>query len=375
MNIHATGQLHNLLLFRPTGLTAPPGCLPSGLPNQTSYTLSLPSQERLLVRRRGFMETSDLLSEEDHRMARNRPGKSISFELLLDEGSKTRARIPLRVIVNHHDTTESVITTVKNFYGIYDGTGISFEDSRGNTLIASYENLDHDTMVYVRCVPGSSQPSVQFSNGQQAAPAFPEPQRRASLGEPFHMMLPPHMREPSHSPSRSSSRLARKRSASPPQMRGRRSASQQKAGSFSAMSRDSSASASVHEDGYSDSEAGRSSISGSRKARSELIASSDISTANVLQDGRRGQTIFDSSVSRTIPMFSQSFILTCSDSASIRPSSSANHCLAVIDLAAASLITSRGSLSLPASCAEALRNSSSPDVFSTELQQWLQQYD
>jgi hypothetical protein len=375
MNIHATGQLHNLLLFRPTGLTAPPGCLPSGLPNQTSYTLSLPSQERLLVRRRGFMEISDLLSEEDHRMARNRPGKSISFELLLDEGSKTRARIPLRVIVNHHDTTESVITTVKNFYGIYDGTGISFEDSRGNTLIASYENLDHDTMVYVRCVPGSSQPSVQFSNGQQAAPAFPEPQRRASLGEPFHMMLPPHMREPSHSPSRSSSRLARKRSASPPQMRGRRSASQQKAGSFSAMSRDSSASASVHEDGYSDSEAGRSSISGSRKARSELIASSDISTANVLQDGRRGQTIFDSSVSRTIPMFSQSFILTCSDSASIRPSSSANHCLAVIDLAAASLITSRGSLSLPASCAEALRNSSSPDVFSTELQQWLQQYD
>ena len=229
-------------------------------------------------------------------MARKRPGKSISFELLLDEGSKTRARIPLRVIVNHHDTTDSVIATVKNFYGIYDGHGISFEDHQGNTLIASYENLDHNTVVYVRSVPGPSQAGSPFANGQYASPAFPELQRRPDLGEPFQMMLPPHLRDQSHSPSRSSSRLARKRSASPPQVRGRRSASQQKPGSFSAMSRGSSATGSFHEDGYSDSEAGRSSISGSRKARSEQIASSDISTANVLQDGRRGQTIFDSSV-------------------------------------------------------------------------------
>lgn len=146
------------------------------------------------------MEVSDMLSSEDHRMTRKRPGKSISFELLLDEGSKTRARIPLRVIVNTHDTTESVIATVKNFYGIYDGNGVYFEDSRGNTLIASYENLDHDTTVYVRSVPGTSQPPSQFSNAQYAMPAPPEPQRRPSLGEPFHMMVPPHMREQSHSP-------------------------------------------------------------------------------------------------------------------------------------------------------------------------------
>ncbi len=245
------------------------------------------------------MEVSDFLTKESDSMARKRPGKSISFELLLDEGSKTRARIPLRVIVNHHDTTESVIATVKNFYGIYDGHGVSFEDSRGNTLIASYENLNHNTVVYVRSVPGPSQGPSPFANGQHVVPAALEPQRLPSLGEPFQMMLPPHMREQSHSPSRSSSRLARKRSASPHQVRGRRSASQQKPGSFSATSRGSSASGSFHEDSYSDSEAGRSSISGSRKAKSEQIASSDISTANVLQDGRRGQTIFDSSVRLT----------------------------------------------------------------------------
>ena len=239
-----------------------------------------------------------MLSKELDNVAKKLPGKSISFELLLDDTSKTRARIPLRVIVNTHDTTESIIATVKNFYGIYDGHGVSFEDAHGNVLIASYDNLSHKTMVYVRTVQGSSQSTPQYSNGTFAVPEAPEPQRRPSLGEPFQAMLPPHMREQSHSPSRSSSRLARKRSASPPQGRGRRSASQQKAGSSSAISRGSSVSGSVNdENDYSDSEAGHSSISGSRKARSEQIVSSEISTANVLQDGRRGQTIFDSSVS------------------------------------------------------------------------------
>jgi hypothetical protein len=117
-------------------------------------------------------------------------------------------------------------------------------------------------------------------------------------------MLPPHMREQSQSPSRPASRVARKRSTSPTLGRGRRSASQQKGTSFGAVSRGSSANGSFHEDnGYSDSEAGRSSISGSKKARSEQFASSDISTANVLLDGRRGQPIFDSSVStRPLPL-------------------------------------------------------------------------
>ena len=313
------------------------------------------------------MEVSDLLSPESHRMARKRPGKSISFELLLDEGSKTRARIPLRVIVNHHDPTDSVIATVKNFYGIYDGNGVSFEDSRGNTLIASYDNLDHNTTVYVRCVPGTSQAPSPLAHGQYAVPAPPEPQRQPSLGEPFQMMLPPHMREQSHSPSRSSSRLARKRSASPPQMRGRRSASQQKPGSFSAMSRGSSASGSYNGDGYSDSEAGRSSISGSRKARSEQIASSDISTANVLQDGRRGQTIFDSSVRSLVFGLLSSLKLTCLDPTTLRPPSSPYYCVTVVHFSSTPFSSSRGTFTFPSSCAEAQQHSSSPNAVSSKL--------
>jgi len=243
------------------------------------------------------MQIFNLLSDEDQKADKMSPAKSIAFELLLDEGSKTRARIPLRVVLNAHDNIESIITTVKNFYGIYDNHGVSFEDGWGNTLIASYDNLKANSTVYVRIVAGVQLPPATHINGAHIIENGTEPRRRPSLGEPFQM-LPPHMREQSHSPSRPSSRLAYKRSISPTQGRGRRSASQQKGGSHTTVSRGSSANGSYHEDnGYSDSEAGRSSISGSKRARSEQFASSDISTANVLQDGRRGGPIFDSSVS------------------------------------------------------------------------------
>lgn len=246
------------------------------------------------------MQVSNMLSNGEHNTPKKMAtAKSVSFELLLDEGSKTRARIPLRVVLNNHDSTESIITTVKNFYGIYDGRGVSFEDSVGVTLIPSYENLSPDSTVYVRIVPAPQAPLGAYPLPNYGNENGYEPKRRPSLGEPFQM-LPPHMREQSHSPSRPASRLALKRSVSPSQGRGRRSASQQKGGPIPTASRGSSANGSFHEeDGYSDSEAGRSSVSGSKKARSEQFVSSEISTANVLQDGRRGQPIFDSSVSDT----------------------------------------------------------------------------
>lgn len=249
------------------------------------------------------MQVSSLLSSEEQTTPKRMPpAKSVSFELLLDEGSKTRARIPLRVVLNPHDSTESIITTVKNFYGIYDGKGVSFEDAFGNTLIASYENLDPDSTVYVRIVPAPQQPLATYPHQAYANDNGYEPRRRPSLGEPFQM-LPPHMREQSQSPSRPASRLAHKRSVSPTQGRGRRSASQQKGTLLPNASRGSSVNGSYHEDdGYSDSEAGRSSVSGSKKARSEQYVSSEISTLNVLQDGRRGQPIFDSSVSKPLSL-------------------------------------------------------------------------
>ena len=244
------------------------------------------------------MHVSSLLQNEDYRpVAINNAAKSVCFELLLDERSKTRGRLPLRVLVNSHDTTVDIITTVKSFYGIYDDNGVSFEDATGNTLIASYENFAQNATVYVRSVPGQSQPAPvnPHSSTAQHLPNGLEGARRPSLGEPFQM-LPPHMRELSHSPSRrSSSRNASKQSVSPSRDRGRRSNSQQQRGS-QPDSRCSSAHGSHRDHDASDSDAGHSSVSGSRKGRGDQFARSEISSANVLQDGRRGHAMFDSSV-------------------------------------------------------------------------------
>lgn len=229
--------------------------------------------------------------------------KNVAFELLLDENSKVRARIPMRVNIYPHDTTESIVTTVKNFYGIYDGaaSGVKFEDERGATLIARYDNLINNMTIYVRVipVPVCGESHNEHPNGSAA----PESRKRPSLAEPFQM--PPsiqtaHVLEHGQVPSRPTSRVAMKRSASP-SGRSRRSASQNKQSSRAGnKSRNSSTHGSFFEDGasgYSDSECGPGSIAGTRKARSEQFASSEISMDNILQDGRRKRPKFESSVS------------------------------------------------------------------------------
>lgn len=213
--------------------------------------------------------------------------KNVAFELLLDENSKVRARIPMRVQIYPHDTTDSIVTTVKNFYGIYDGTasGVSFEDEHGTTLIARYENLKNNMTVYVRVIP--IQPFGDHLYG-----GFPAERKRPSLGEPFQMVegMPPAV----DLPSRPSSRLARKRSKSPSN-RSLRSASQHKQGSRSGIK---SRGSSIHA-GHPDEDLGMSDSDSSftRKSRGDTFASSEISMENILQDGRRKRPKFDSSVS------------------------------------------------------------------------------
>ena len=72
----------------------------------------------------------------------------------------------MRVQIYPHDTTESIVTTVKNFYGLYAGPGgakgVSFEDEQGNTLIARYENLRNNMIVYVRVIEEASNTSATY---------------------------------------------------------------------------------------------------------------------------------------------------------------------------------------------------------------------
>ena len=256
---------------------------------------SQPNPVGLIPASTGVMNAQRAMDAYNHHQTRNTTPKKVAFELLLDEDSKQRARIPLRVLINTHDTTESIVSTVKNFYGIYEGRGVSFEDSQGNTLIAKYENFKNDMVVHVRVTPFDP----YLNHHAITAPYHvEESQVRPSLGEPFQMP-PSHayqIMDPSQVPSRPTSRLARKRSTSPgPE---RRSASSQKAGRPSIRSREPSTQGSYQDDaanGYSDSDNGRGSTTSSRKGKGEQITA-EISLENIMQDGRRMRTKFDSSV-------------------------------------------------------------------------------
>ncbi|OQD76409.1 hypothetical protein PENDEC_c004G00211 [Penicillium decumbens] len=232
--------------------------------------------------------------------------KNVAFELLLDQNSKVRARIPMRVQIYPHDTTDSIVTTVKNFYGIYDGTasGVSFEDESGTTLIARYENLKNNMTVYVRVIP--IQPF-----GDPFYGGFPAERKRPSLGEPFQMVdgMAPGMDQP----PRPSSRLARKRSTSPSN-RSLRSASQHKQVPRNGIK---SRGSSIH-GGYPEEDPGLSDTESNytRKSRGDTFASSEISMENILQDGRRKRPKFDSS---ELPLFVPPQVPLTTSTSSISP--------------------------------------------------------
>lgn len=236
--------------------------------------------------------------------------KNVAFELLFDGATNHRARLPMRVQIFPHDTTDSIVTTVKNFYGLYEGAanGVSFEDVHGNTLIARYENFQNNMVVYVRVIPDYSQawPQQGQIRNHSASPIIA--QRLLHLDEGFQMPPP----QPSQilnygqPTSRPASRLSRKQSVSPRPGRGRRSISAQKARSRSGlMSREDSFQGQLNDlnsetmKGYSSSDGEGGSVTSSRKARSEQLASADISLDNILEGNRRKRAKFESSVSDT----------------------------------------------------------------------------
>lgn len=237
--------------------------------------------------------------------------KNVAFELLFDGAPNYRARLPMRVQIFPHDTTDSIITTVKNFYGLYEGAakGVSFEDAQGNTLIARYENFRNNMVVHVRVTPDSSQPSdlAGYPNYQYVSPVATH--KGPHLDEPLQMLPPQSAQALTYSqpPSRPGSRIARKQSASPHSSRGRRSASAQKGRSRSAIkSRGSSVHRGMEEinsdtiNGYSSSDGGAGSVTSSRKAKSEHLASAEISTINIVEGNRRKRAKFESSVSLSL---------------------------------------------------------------------------
>lgn len=219
----------------------------------------------------------------------------------------------MRVQIFPHDTTDSIITTVKNFYGLYAGPsgarGVSFEDEQGNTLIARYENLRNNMVVYVRVIDEPSPPPGAYgpSSYHSGSPALPEAYYPGD-----HRMPPP---QPAQALSyglplqRPMSRTSRKRSVSPNGGRGRRSTSvstnplpAKKSRSRSGFkSRGSSAHGSFadnHSDalnGYSSGDGAPGSVSS--RTKSEHLGNTEISLDNIVEGGRRKRAKFESSVS------------------------------------------------------------------------------
>jgi hypothetical protein len=221
--------------------------------------------------------------------------KHVSFELLLPQSPQHRARLPMRVNIYPHDTTDSIITTVKNFYGLYERRGVIFEDRHGNLLIARFENFEHGMVVYVRV-------SAEDLDAEDYSPAPRQPtisprRPRPHLDAAFQMP-PPRIYD--HAGTRDDSRNGRQ-THSPAPGRGRRSASVKRVRTF-AKSRGNSSHGSFAEangDAYSDSDG---SVSSSRRSRKEPLASAEISVDNIVEGGRRKRAKFDSSVSMVLRM-------------------------------------------------------------------------
>jgi hypothetical protein len=246
------------------------------------------------------------------------PPKQVTFEYILPEAPQLpdapqqRARLPMRVNIWPHDATDSIITTVKNFYGLYEVRGLSFEDKDGCTLIARYENFENRQTVHVRV-----NDEVASSNGTPRTSMSP---RRLVLGAPFEMP-PPHSNQVQPG-SRPSSRAAHHRSMSPHHNRDRRSVSVSTNPKSRSRPSNKGRTGSAHgsfadinghfgADG-SDSDGGNGSVTSSRRGKIDVVASAEISVENIVEGGRRKRARFDSSVCKTPHGARQnSNLLTC----------------------------------------------------------------
>lgn len=261
--------------------------------------------------------------------------KSVAFELLFTQSPQHRARLPMRVQIFPHDTTDSIIATVKNFYGLYaDGggaKGVSFEDEQGNTLIARYENFRNNMVVYVRVI--QEEPSDAY--GQQSYSAG-SPRLQQAYYSSDAQNLPPHQALNYGQPvSRPTSRTSRKRSTSPGHGRGRRSASAsinpplptKKSRSRSGFkSRGSSTHGSFQElhsdglNGYSSGDGGAGSVTS--KAKSEHLGNTEISLDNIVEGGRRKRAKFESS---ELPLFAPPQMPAATSNSSVSPARRMEH--------------------------------------------------
>lgn len=207
--------------------------------------------------------------------------KHVVFQLIDTQDPRIQARLPMRVMISPGDDTDSIITTVKNFYGLYD-YGVSFENKDGYSIIAAYDNFEDDMTIFVRTV---GQHGLSVNEGHTSSSNKPV------LGPAFEARS-----FNSGSPGRHAPRSVGVRSTSPPGEIGRRSMSAA-SNARARMSKAKSNANSTHEDGdgYSSDDGANASVTSSRRSKTEQV-NAEISVDNIVEGGRRKRA-FESSVS------------------------------------------------------------------------------
>ena len=242
----------------------------------SSEVLSRPSKGNpAFTPRIGFPRSSPAKKDQKH----------VVFQLIDPEDPRIQARLPMRVMISPHDTTDSIITTVKNFYGLYE-YGVSFENKQGISIIAAFDNFENDMVVFVRTV---AQPPASLGDNARDSASPKKP----TLGAPFEMRPP--LNTNGHSPSRRNARSAGARSMSPQSDIGGRSASAApgtQARSQRTKSKDNSVMGDV--DGYGSDDNDHVSVTSSRRSKAEEIKA-EITVDNIVEGGRRKRA-FESSV-------------------------------------------------------------------------------
>ncbi|KAK4192919.1 hypothetical protein QBC35DRAFT_159478 [Podospora australis] len=241
--------------------------------------------------------------------------KNVTFHLVF--GNEGRARLPMRIHIFPHDTTDSIVCTVKNFYGLYSSPtvskGVSFEDERGNLLIARYENFQRDMNIYVR-VHEEIQPPAPHTYHSSASRGY---YGSESLPLPSTLPYDPHYGHGSHG-------IPYARSPSPNNGgRGRRSGSvgASNSGGKKGRSRSSKNRSQINgHDGHGDSFNGYSSgdgaLSTSSGIKKENLGNMEISLENIVEGGRRKRPKFESS---ELPLFAPPQMPAATSNPSVSP--------------------------------------------------------
>ena len=164
---------------------------------------------------------------------------------------------------------------MKNFYGLYEGSGVAFQDSEGATIIPRYENLTDDTTVPVRVT-------------KEVTESVPPTPSVSSLPQTWgsNNMPPPWRNLTQHAYGAVSAAASPQRGISPI-VAGDRRRSVPDAGRGPADIYDAA----------SDSDGGNMSVSSSKKAKSDNVTTAEISVENIVEGGRRQRAKFESSVS------------------------------------------------------------------------------